>query len=165
MSDKPMDASQREVSEMSAQSTQGSAAGGLTSLTLHNLATVVSDLDAAVDWYERVLGFSCEARAAIAEGDVAVLKGCGMRLELLTPSRMEQPPVRLDPLFADPPGHLLAIGNKFLVFEVDDLARASTELAELSVTILWREKELAPGWVSTAIRDCDGNLIHIFQRH
>jgi catechol 2,3-dioxygenase-like lactoylglutathione lyase family enzyme len=165
MSDKPMDASQREVSEMSAQSTQGSAAGGLTSLTLHNLATVVSDLDAAVDWYQRVLGFSCQARIDLAEGEVAVLSGAGVQLELLTPSRMDEAPVRLDALFAPPPRHLLAIGNKFLVFEVDDLARASAELAELSVEILWREKELAPGWVATAIRDCDGNLINIFQRH
>jgi catechol 2,3-dioxygenase-like lactoylglutathione lyase family enzyme len=151
------------MSEQSA--VQGRSGAGLASLALHNLATVVSDLEVAVEWYERVLGFSCEARATIAEGDVAVLGGCGMRLELLTPSRMGQPPVRLDPLFADPPGHLLAIGNKFLVLEVDDLTRASAELAELSVTILWREKELAPGWVSTAIRDCDGNLINIFQRH
>jgi catechol 2,3-dioxygenase-like lactoylglutathione lyase family enzyme len=146
-------------------SIQRASGGGLTSLTLHNLATVVADLDAACEWYERVLGFSCELRTEIAEGDVAVLAGAGMRLELLTPSRMEEPPTRLDPLFADPPGHLLAIGNKFLVFEVDDLARATSELADLEVTILWREKELAPGWVSTAIRDCDGNLINIFQRH
>jgi methylmalonyl-CoA/ethylmalonyl-CoA epimerase len=165
MYDKPMDESHREVSEMSAESTQGSAAGGLTSLTLHNLATVVSDLDVAVDWYQRVLGFSCQARIDIAEGEVAVLSGAGVQLELLTPSRMDEAPVRLDALFAPPPRHLLAIGNKFLVFEVDDLARASAELAELSVEILWREKELAPGWVSTAIRDCDGNLINIFQRH
>ena len=45
------------------------------------------------------------------------------------------------------------------------LARASAELEGLSVTILWREKELAPGFVATAIRDLDGNLINIFQAH
>jgi catechol 2,3-dioxygenase-like lactoylglutathione lyase family enzyme len=138
---------------------------GLASLSLHNLATTVSDLDAAVDWYERVLGFVCEVRTPIPEGEVAVLRGAGVQLELLTASRMSEPPVRLAPLFADPPGHLLPIGNKFVVFEVDDLGVASAELAALSVEILWREKELAPGWVATAIRDCEGNLINIFQRH
>jgi hypothetical protein len=64
-----------------------------------------------------------------------------------------------------PPRHLLPIGTKFLVFEVDDLGRASTELEKLGVRIVWREKEIAPGWVATAIRDFDGNLINIFRRH
>jgi hypothetical protein len=73
--------------------------------------------------------------------------------------------VRLDPLFADPPRHLLPVGNKFLVLQVDDLARASAELAERSVTFVWREKEKAPGFPATAIRDFDGNLINIMARH
>lgn len=64
--------------------------------------------------------------------------------------------MRLEPLFAEPPDHLLVIGNKFVVFEVDDLARASAELEHLSVTIPWRAKELAPGFAATAIRDLDG---------
>jgi len=138
---------------------------GLASLRLHNLAVTVADLDASIRWYERVLGFACEARVEIAEGEVAVLGGAGVRLELLMASHLAEQPVRLEQLFAEPPGHLLVIGNKFVVFEVDDLARASAELDHLSVTILWREKELAPGFVATAIRDLDGNLINIFQAH
>jgi hypothetical protein len=47
----------------------------------------------------------------------------------------------------------------------DDLSAATAELEERDVTIVWREKELAPGWRSTAIRDMDGNLINVFQRH
>jgi len=136
---------------------------GLASLTLHNLATVVSDLDAAISWYERVLGFRLEARGDIAEGEVALLQAGHVRLELLDSSHLDEQPVRLEPLFADPPGHLLVIGNKFLVLQVDDLAQASAELAERGVTFLWREKELAPGFAATAIRDCDGNLINILQ--
>jgi catechol 2,3-dioxygenase-like lactoylglutathione lyase family enzyme len=132
---------------------------------MHNLAVTVTDLDASIEWYRRVLGFRCEARVDIAEGEVAVLGGAGMRIELLMASRMAEQPVWLEQLFADPPSHLLVIGNKFVVFEVDDLARASAELDDLSVTILWREKELAPGFVATAIRDLDRNLINIFQAH
>jgi len=138
---------------------------GLASLRLHNLAVTVTDLDASIKWYQRVLGFACETRTEIAEGEVAVLGGAEVRIELLMASHLAEQPVRLEQLFAEPPGHLLVIGNKFVVFEVDDLARASAELDHLSVTILWREKELAPGFVATAIRDLDGNLINIFQAH
>jgi catechol 2,3-dioxygenase-like lactoylglutathione lyase family enzyme len=136
---------------------------GLGSLTLHNLATVVSDLDAAVAWYERVLGFSLEARGEIAEGEVALLRGANAHLELLDCSHLDEPPIRLEAMFAEPPGHLLVIGAKAMVFEVDDLARASAELEDASVAFLWRETEIAPGWLTTAIRDPDGNLINIEQ--
>jgi len=144
---------------------QERSSAGVASLTLHNLATTVSDLDTAVAWYEDMLGFVCEVRMPIPEGEVAILQGAGVQFELLAPSSMAETPLRFAALFADPPNHLLPIGNKFLVFQVDDLAIASAELAARSVEIVWREKELAPGWVATAIRDFDGNLINIFQRH
>jgi catechol 2,3-dioxygenase-like lactoylglutathione lyase family enzyme len=137
---------------------------GVASLTLDNLATVVSDLDIAIEWYDRVLGFHLEARAENERGEVAFLCGAGTRLELLTASNMAQPQVRLEPLFADPPGHVLPIGNKFLVFQVDDVAQASAELAEKGVTFVWREEEAVIGIVASAIRDFDGNLISLVQR-
>jgi catechol 2,3-dioxygenase-like lactoylglutathione lyase family enzyme len=138
---------------------------GLASLGLHNVAMSVSDLDLAIEWYTRVLGFEFVARAEINEGQVALMSGAGTHMELLDSSKVPEPRIHLDPLFADPPRHLLPIGTKFLVFEVDDLATASTELEKLGVRIVWREKEIAPGWVATAIRDFDGNLINIFRRH
>lgn len=144
-------------------SIEHASSSALASLTLHNMAIIVSDLESAADWYERVLGFRREARVDIAEGVVILMSGAGVRLELLHPSRMDEPQIRLEPLYADPPDHVLPIGNKFLVFEVEDLPKASAELEDLSVTFLWREKQLAPGWVATAIRDFDGNLINIVQ--
>jgi catechol 2,3-dioxygenase-like lactoylglutathione lyase family enzyme len=155
---------QEEFFEMSDQpSIEQASSTALASLTLHNMAIIVSDLESAADWYERVLGFSREARIDIAEGVVILMSGAGVRLELLHPSRMDEPQIRLEPLHADPPGHVLPIGNKFLVFEVDDLAKASAELEELSVTFVWREKQIAPGFIATAVRDFDGNLINILQ--
>jgi len=137
---------------------------GLASLGFHNVATVVTDMDRSIEWYCAVLGFELDARMNIAEGELAILSGAGTHIELLCASAMDEPAIRLEELFAEPPGHMLPIGNKAMVFDVADLTRASDELQERSVTILWREKELAPGWVSTAIRDVDGNLINIFQR-
>jgi catechol 2,3-dioxygenase-like lactoylglutathione lyase family enzyme len=147
------------------QALQRESGGGLASLALHNLAIVVSDMDAAIEWYGRVLDFRVVARAEIAEGEIVLMEGAGTQLELLHPSRLEEAQVRLDPLFADPPRHVLPVGNKFLVLQVDDLARASAELAERSVTFVWRETEKAPGFPATAIRDFDGNLINIMARH
>jgi len=138
--------------------------GGLASLGFHNVATVVADMDKSIAWYCDVLGFALDARMDIAEGEVAILSGAGTHLELLCGSAMDEPAIRLEELFAEPPRHILPIGNKALVFDVADLAVASKELEDRSVSIVWREKELAPGWVATAIRDLDGNLINIFQR-
>ena len=74
----------------------------------------------------------------------------------------DEPSVSTAPsLFADPPEHLRPTGNKFLVFAVDDLGCASDELEQKGVPIIWRGKTLSPGVVLTAIRDLDGNLVHI----
>jgi catechol 2,3-dioxygenase-like lactoylglutathione lyase family enzyme len=138
--------------------------GGLATASFYNVAIVVSSIDRAVEWYGRVFGFVEQARGPIAEGTVALMNGCGVTLEILEWG-LEEEPIRPAVLFADPPYHLLPVGNKILVFNVDDLSAATAEFDELGVTIVWREKELAPGWRSTAIRDMDGNLINVFQRH
>jgi hypothetical protein len=64
-------------------------------------------------------------------------------------------------LFPEPPEHLRPVGNKFLVFTVNDLDSASDQLEVKGVPIIWRDKTLAPGIRSTAIRDMDGNFVHI----
>jgi hypothetical protein len=61
-------------------------------------------------------------------------------------------------LCADPPHHLLPRGNKFLAFAVDDLQRATDQLRDKGVPIIWRDKQLAPGIRSTAIRDVEETL-------
>lgn len=44
---------------------------------------------------------------------------------------------------------------------VADLERASDELESKGVPIIWRGKTLSPSIRSTAIRDLDGNFVHI----
>jgi catechol 2,3-dioxygenase-like lactoylglutathione lyase family enzyme len=130
--------------------------------SLHNIAVSVSDLDSSVAWWARIFGLQVAARSRFEtiNADVAFMKGAGFQLELL------QVPgcFRIDELFADPPEHVLPIGAKSLVFQVDDLATVSQRLQDEGVTILWREQDLGDGSVSTAIRDNDGNVVNIFQR-
>ena len=72
---------------------------------------------------------------------------------------------RLDELFADAPKHLLPIGNKSLVLQVNDLHQATVELEEKGVAFAWKEMDLSgEGHRSTMIRDNDGNFINIFQQ-
>jgi catechol 2,3-dioxygenase-like lactoylglutathione lyase family enzyme len=91
---------------------------GLDSLAFACTAIVVADLDRSVGWYESILGFICTARMRIDGATVALLEGAGTQLELI---QGDAPSVSTEPsLFADPPDHLLPIGNKFLVFAVEN---------------------------------------------
>ncbi|CAM5378996.1 VOC family protein [Streptomyces viridochromogenes] len=129
--------------------------------SLHNVTTSVSDLDASIAWWRRVFGLTLLAKSRFEAigADVAFLEGPGFRLELLQPADG----VRVPELMADPPDHVRAIGNKALVFRVEDLASVTQTFRELGVTTVWEQMDLGDGSISTAIRDSDGNLINVFQ--
>lgn len=134
---------------------------GLDSLTFACTVIVVDDLDRCVLWYENVFNFTEQARVRIDGANVVLLEGAGTQLELI---QGDGPTVSTEPsLCADPPHHLLPKGNKFLAFAVEDLQRATDQLRDKGVPIIWRDKQLAPGIRSTAIRDVEDNFIHIVQ--
>jgi len=134
---------------------------GLDSLAFACTVIVVADLDRSQQWYQGILGFTELARVRIDGANVVLLEGAGTQLELI---EGDGPTVSTEPsLCADPPHHLLPRGNKFLAFAVDDLARATDQLRDKGVPIIWRDKQLAPGIRSTAIRDVEDNFIHIVQ--
>ncbi len=130
-------------------------------LSLHNITITVSDLDAAVRWWDRVFGLRETARSRFEaiDADVAYVEGHGFRLELLQPADG----YRVEDMFLDPPQHIRPIGNRALVFRVDDLAHVTRRLRELGVDIVWDQLDLGDGSVSTAIRDTDGNFINVTQ--
>lgn len=140
-----------------------SSANGLQSLRSHNLAFTVSDIEKTIHWYESTLGFKVLSRTAIPPigAQIAFLQLADIRLEVL----QAKDGFRLEELFADAPNHLLPIGNKSLVLQVNDLHRATVELEEKGVTFAWKEMDLSgEGHRSTMIRDNDGNFINIFQQ-
>jgi catechol 2,3-dioxygenase-like lactoylglutathione lyase family enzyme len=134
---------------------------GLDSLAFACTVVVVADIDRSSQWYQSVLGFTEHARVRIDGANVVLLEGAGTQLE---PIEGDGPTVTTEPsLCADPPHHLLPKGNKFLAFAVEDLQRATDQLRDKGVPIIWRDKQLAPGIRSTAIRDVEDNFIHIVQ--
>lgn len=139
------------------------SANGLQSLSLHNLAFTVTDIEKTIHWYETTLGFKVLNRNTFPSigAQVAFLQLANIRLEVL----QARGGFRLDELFADAPNHLLPIGNKTLVLQVNDLHAATLELEEKGVTFAWKELDLTgEGLFSTMIRDNDGNFINIFQK-
>lgn len=138
--------------------------GGIASFSLYNIAFTVTDLDKSIAWYKDIFGFELVSRVTFkipsGSAETAIIKAGGMRLELLQVSNAK----RIEELFAEAPLHLIPIGNKSIVLQVDDLAAASEELEQKGVTFVWRELYIAGDkMLCTMIQDVDGNKINIFQ--
>lgn len=140
-----------------------SSANGLQSLQWHNLAFSVADIEKTIHWYETTLGFKVMSRTSIPDfgAQIAFLQLADIGLEIL----QAKDGFRLDEMFAEAPKHLLPIGNKSMILQVNDLHQATAELEEKGVTFAWKEVDLSgEGHLSTMIRDNDGNYINIFQK-
>jgi catechol 2,3-dioxygenase-like lactoylglutathione lyase family enzyme len=135
--------------------------GGLASLAFACTVVVVADLDRSSQWYQSVLGFTEHTRVRIDGANVVTSGGSGDPAGT-HPGRWAD---RIDraQLVRRSPTSSAAEGNKFLAFAVEDLQRATDQLQDRGVPIIWRDKELAPGIRSTAIRDVEDNFIHIVQ--
>lgn len=147
------------------QSKEASSAG-LASLGLYDIAFTVSDIDASIDWYSKILNFTLVKRSTfdIPEGraTAVIMAGAGIKLELLYIPGGK----KIDAMFAPVPAHLIPIGNKAIVFQVEDIKIASAELADKGISFIWRERYLTDGgMLSTMIEDMDGNKINIFQKN
>jgi catechol 2,3-dioxygenase-like lactoylglutathione lyase family enzyme len=138
--------------------TTGNSAG--YDLNILGLAISVGNLDRAVAWWQRVFGFEVVSRTRVeaVNASAAIVRGAGFQMELLeAPGRH-----RIDELFAEPPAHLLPIGNKALVLRTSDIAAVTRDLEAKGVTFVWKELDLGIG-VGTAIRDSEDNLVSILQ--
>tara|TARA_R110002020_G_scaffold314192_1_gene529443 strand:+ start:1258 stop:1713 length:456 start_codon:yes stop_codon:yes gene_type:complete len=139
---------------------------GLTTLTIYNVAFVVSDVDKAVAWYADALGFKLLAQETIpgTKGTLkrAFLEGAGIKLEILQNSENQYvESIEKDARTEAAPS---VIGSKAIVFKVEDLKLTTQELAQKGVDFLWKDRYLAEDRLfSTMILDPDGNRINIFQ--
>ncbi|MBF4515813.1 VOC family protein [Flavobacterium sp. ANB] len=137
---------------------------GLASFSLYNIAFTVSNIDQSIKWYSDIFDFKLVSRTTFAipsgSAEAAILEAGGMRIELLNIPN----PERIEALFADAPLHLIPLGNKSIVLQVEDLAVATKELEEKGVSFVWKEQYLAGDkMLCTMITDVDGNKINIFQ--
>jgi methylmalonyl-CoA/ethylmalonyl-CoA epimerase len=125
----------------------------------HHGGISVPDLDAAIDWWRRVLGFEVEARFPIPAipAEVAMLKHGPLRIELFqVPGARPLPGERREP---DTDVH--THGNKHVSFAVADIRPFAEELRRRGADIVW-VKEMKHG-ANIFIRDNAGNLIEFVQ--
>jgi len=131
------------------------AADPVPVLKHHHGGVSVPDLDQAIEWYGRVLGFAVEARFPIPQipAEVAMLRRDELRIELFQPA--DGMPMSDDRKVPD--RDVKTYGNKHVAFAVPDIRRTVDALQRQQVDIVF-VKEFP--WGSNAfVRDPFGNLI------
>ncbi|HSV46995.1 MAG TPA: VOC family protein [Ramlibacter sp.] len=131
----------------------------LPQLRPHHFGISVPDLEAAVAWYGRMLGFALEKRMSIAKipAEVAFVRRGDFRIEIFQlPEAAALPPDRRVPNL-----DLRTHGNKHMCFEVPSVPAAVRALRERGADIAF---ELTVDGNPTAfIRDVAGNLIELLE--
>ena len=132
---------------------------GIIDFRTHHMGLSVPDLEASIEWYGNVLGFSVEKRMEMPAigAKIAWLKRGDFRIELF---EMEN----AAPLPDDrkiPNKDLLTHGWKHLSIEVADAAETLKTLRENGVEIAM--ENVVDGVAMGFIRDNAGNLIEINQ--
>jgi methylmalonyl-CoA/ethylmalonyl-CoA epimerase len=126
----------------------------------HHVGVSVPDLEASIDWYQRVLGFELLRRLRIETipADVAILKHGAMHIELFQASGAKPlPPERREPDL-DVRTH----GNKHIAFGVADVDAFAQELRRRGADVVW-VKHFPNGGANIFIRDNAGNLIEFLK--
>ena len=126
----------------------------------HHVGVSVPDLEASIDWYQRVLGFELLRRLRIETipADVAILKHGAMHIELFQASGAKPlPPERREPDI-DVRTH----GNKHIAFGVADVDAFAQELRRRGADVVW-VKHFPNGGANIFIRDNAGNLIEFLK--
>jgi catechol 2,3-dioxygenase-like lactoylglutathione lyase family enzyme len=126
----------------------------------HHVGVSVPDLEASMQWYQRVLGFTLLRRVRIESipADVAFLKHGAMHIELFEVAGAKALPAER----REPDSDVRTHGNKHISFAVADVEVFAEELRRRGADIVW-VKHFAHGGANIFIRDNAGNLIEFVQ--
>jgi len=129
-------------------------------LSFHHCGVSVPDLEQAIAWYKRVLGFQLERRFYIneAKAEVAMIRRGPLRFEIF-----EVHGAHLLPEGRRHPLHdIRTHGNKHIAFEVHAVDELLSCLRQQNADIAKVVNE--PFGKSCFVRDCAGNLIEFVER-
>jgi methylmalonyl-CoA/ethylmalonyl-CoA epimerase len=131
----------------------------MAEFSFHHGGVSVPSLDAAIEWYGRVLGFEVEKRFFIdaARSDTAMLRKGTLRFEIFEVEGAAPLPDDR----RDPPRDLKTHGNKHLAFRVADLETFLTEMEAKKADVAFVVRETFGK--GCFIRDCAGNLIEFVE--
>ncbi|WP_320534034.1 VOC family protein [Robbsia andropogonis] len=125
----------------------------------HHFAISVPNLDAACDWYARILGFTIESRLTIdtIAARIAFLHREDFRIEIFDmPGAAALPETRHVPNY-----DLRTQGNKHMCFDIPNVAQAVVALRARGVDIAM--EQMVHGNPTAFIRDVCGNLIELLE--
>jgi methylmalonyl-CoA/ethylmalonyl-CoA epimerase len=128
-------------------------------LVPHHFGISVPDLDAAVAWYERMLGFTLEQQLSIEKipARIAFVRRDQYRIEIFeVPGAAPLPEERRVPNL-----DLRTHGNKHMCFEVPDVPAAVAALRGAGADIAFELN--VDGNPTAFIRDASGNLIELLE--
>jgi methylmalonyl-CoA/ethylmalonyl-CoA epimerase len=131
------------------------------SLRLHHAAASVPNLNASIEWHEKMLGFTVERRFEIPGQDteIAMMRLDDVRMELFE-AKNSKP---LNPDRRDPDTDCRTQGNLHVSFAAPNVHALTEKLRARGVDVVWI-KDFP--WGSIAfIRDNAGNLIEIVQEN
>lgn len=131
----------------------------MAEFTFHHGGVSVPNLDEAIAWYGRVLGFELERRFYIeaARSHTAMVRKGPLRFEIFEVEGAA-------PLPEDrrhPPRDVQTHGNKHVAFRVDDLEAFLVEMELKGADIAFVVREAFGK--GCFIRDCAGNLIEFVE--
>lgn len=131
----------------------------MAEFAFHHGGVSVPSLDAAIEWYDHVLGFEVERRFYIApaRAHAAMVRKGPLRFEIFEVEGAA--PLPDDRRY--PPRDLQTHGNKHVAFRVTDLEEFLAEMEEKRVDVAFVVREdFGKGCF---IRDCAGNLIEFVE--
>lgn len=133
----------------------------MADFTFHHGGVSVPSLNAAIDWYGRVLGFTLEKRFSIAaaRAQAAMLRKGALRFELFEVEGAAPLPEER----RHPPSDLKTHGNKHIAFRVADLEDFLVEMAAKQADIAFVVREAFGK--GCFLRDCAGNLIEFVEEN
>lgn len=125
----------------------------------HHIGISVPDLDAAITWYGRVLGFRVLRRYRVESipAEIAMLGNGSVHVELFAVDGAAPLPAER----REPDLDLRTHGNKHVAFMVEDVAGLAAELRRRGADVVWVKK--FPFGTNAFVRDVAGNLIEFVQ--
>lgn len=131
----------------------------MADFSFHHGGVSVPSLEAAIDWYGKVLGFAVEKRFHIApaQAQAAMLRKGPLRFELFE----VEGAAALPDARRHPPSDLQTHGNKHVAFRVEDLEDFLTEMEDKGADIAFVVREAFGK--GCFLRDCAGNLIEFVE--
>ena len=133
--------------------------GEVPDISFHHGGISVPDLDDAIEWYGRVLGFELEKKFYIeaAKSKTALVKRGDIRFELFEVEGAKPLPDER----RHPPSDLQTHGNKHVAFKIESLDLFLKHARSVDADIAFVVDE--DFGRSCFLRDCAGNLIEFLE--